>query len=423
MDTIFALASAQGKSGVAVIRVSGPKAPVCLTLLCGEVPARQASLRTLSFRGEILDQALVMSFPAPNSFTGEDVVEFHVHGSAAIIQALSRALSGVEDVRLAEPGEFSRRAFENEKMDLTQVEALGDLIEAETEAQRQQAMRVLSGELGRRAQEWRNELIRAVALLTVTIDFVDEEVPTDVGDDVLNLLTSVAAELVRESEKTEVAERVRTGFEVAIIGPPNAGKSTLLNALAGRDAAITSEVAGTTRDVIEVRVDLQGIPVTILDTAGLRVTQDVLEAAGVERAKKRADQADLRVILCEPGMKPVMDARNEDLIRTPKSDLGNGDFSAVTGEGLNALVSDITEVLSNRVALGSIGIRERHRVAMMNANASLRHALDRLRFSPDMVELIVEDVQQAIFSLESLIGFIGVEDILDDVFRNFCIGK
>lgn len=423
MDTIFALASAQGKSGVAVIRVSGPKAPVCLTLLCGEVPARQASLRTLSFRGEILDQALVMSFPAPNSFTGEDVVEFHVHGSAAIVQAVSRALSGVEDVRLAEPGEFSRRAFENEKMDLTQVEALGDLIEAETEAQRQQAMRVLSGELGRRAQEWRNELIRAVALLTVTIDFVDEEVPADVGDDVLNLLTSVAAELVRESEKTEVAERVRTGFEVAIVGPPNAGKSTLLNALAGRDAAITSEIAGTTRDVIEVRMDLQGIPVTILDTAGLRVTQDVLEAAGVERAKKRADQADLRVILCEPGMKPVMDARNEDLIRTPKSDLGNGDFSAVTGEGLDALVSDITEVLSNRVALGSIGIRERHRVAMMNANASLRHALDRLRVSPDMVELIVEDVQQAIFSLESLIGFIGVEDILDDLFRNFCIGK
>lgn len=423
MDTIFALASAQGKSGVAVIRVSGPKASECLTLLGGKVTARRASLRTLSFKGEDLDQALVLSFPAPNSFTGEDVAEFHVHGSVAIVQAVSRALSDVDGVRLAAPGEFSRRAFENERMDLTQVEALGDLIEAETEAQRQQAMRVLSGELGRRAQEWRHELIRAVALLTATIDFADEEVPTDVGDDVRNLLASVVAEIERESEKTEASERIRTGFEVAIVGPPNAGKSTLLNALAGRDAAITSEIAGTTRDVIEVRMDLRGIPVTFLDTAGLRVAQDALEAAGVERAKQRAELADLRLILCEFGARPVMQAQNEDLIRTPKSDLGSGDFSALTGEGLDSLISNIADVLSKRVAVAGISIRERHRVAMMKASASLQMALDRLLVSPDMVELIADDVHQAIYSLESLVGFIGVEDILDDVFKNFCIGK
>ncbi|MEM6891193.1 MAG: GTPase, partial [Pseudomonadota bacterium] len=215
----------------------------------------------------------------------------------------------------------------------------------------------------------------------------------------------------------------RTGFEVAIVGPPNAGKSTLLNALAGRDAAITSEIAGTTRDVIEVRMDLRGIPVTFLDTAGLRVAQDALEAAGVERAKKRAELADLRLILCEFGARPVMQAQNEDLIRTPKSDLGSGDFSALTGEGLDSLISNIADVLSKRVAVAGISIRERHRVAMMKASASLQMALDRLLVSPDMVELIADDVHQAIYSLESLVGFIGVEDILDDVFKNFCIGK
>ena len=297
MSTIFAQASAAGKAGVAVVRISGPQAFSAASQLCGSLPApRQAGLRRLrSAAGEVLDEALVLCFSEKASFTGEETVELQTHGSVAVVNALLAELGTVDGLRLAEPGEFTRRALANGRLDLAQVEGLADLIASETEAQRQQALRLFSGGLGDLAAHWRERLIRASALLTVTIDFADEEVPVDVSPEVLELIAEVQTAMQAQVDGFGAAERIRTGYEVAIVGPPNVGKSTLLNALAGRDAAITSEVAGTTRDVIEVRMELAGLPVTLLDTAGLRETDDTVEKIGVARALERAKAADLRV--------------------------------------------------------------------------------------------------------------------------------
>ena len=268
LDTIFALATAPGKAGVAVVRVSGPEAGQAGARLFGTLPApHHARTRILKdANGHRLDQALVLFFPAGQSFTGEDVLELHLHGSVATVNAVLRVLGDMPGLRIAEPGEFTRRALENGCLDLAQVEGLADLIDAETEAQRKQALRVLSGDLGKTAESWRSDLIRAAALIEATIDFADEEVPVDVTPEVEALLARVSSSLETEIAGVQTAERIRTGFEVAIVGAPNVGKSTLLNALAGREAAITSEYAGTTRDVIEVRMDLAGLPVTLLDT-------------------------------------------------------------------------------------------------------------------------------------------------------------
>jgi tRNA modification GTPase len=326
MNTIFALASGKGKAGIAVIRVSGPDALSLFDHLSCKVPEpRKVAVRMLRAGDIVLDEAIVVYFPGPQSFTGEDIIELHLHGSQATVQAVLTALSGVKGFRPADAGEFTRRALENEKLDLAQVEGLSDLIEAETEAQRLQALRVLSGSLGRLAEGWRSNLIRASALLEATIDFADEEVPVDVMPEVRTLLEVTSRSLSDEIKGVGVAERIREGFEVAIVGRPNVGKSTLLNALSGREAAITSEIAGTTRDVIEVRMDLRGLPVTVLDTAGLREAEDRIESLGVERAIARAEKADLRVILLsrrdEP---PPIEVHNGDILAVSKSDVGEG---------------------------------------------------------------------------------------------------
>lgn len=424
-DTIFALSSTRGKSGIAVVRLSGPDAGGALDRLAGGRPQpRRASFRVLSDGDVILDEALVLWFPHPDSFTGEDVAELHLHGSLATVDAVLRSLGGQPGHRLAEPGEFTRRALENECLDLSQVEGLSDLIEAETEAQRRQALRVLSGALGTQAASWRAKLVRAAALLEATIDFAEEDVPVDVRPEVGELVAEVTADLRRESAGIGMAERIREGFEVAIVGPPNVGKSTLLNALAGRDAAITSDIAGTTRDVIEVRMDLRGLPVTILDTAGLRTGHDEIEALGVARARERAQQADLRVILTEHrAATPAIEPRDDDIVAVPKSDICDGDLSADTGAGLDWLVNEIGTRLESRAGLAGLAIRERHRIAMATALDSLQRAASQLESDPNLAEIGAEEVRSAIRALDSLAGRVDVEHILDEIFANFCIGK
>lgn len=428
MDTIFALASAQGKAGVAVIRLSGPLAHfAAASMTGGALPPRGMSFRTLrDAEGARLDDGLVLTFQAPSSFTGEDVAELQIHGSTASVHAVMRFLADTGGLRLAEPGEFTRRALENGKMDLTQVEGLADLIDAETEAQRKQAQTILSGALGDLAERWRRDLIRAASLLEAVIDFADEDVPTDVTPEVRQLISGVVTDLQREAAGVRIAERIRTGFEVAIVGLPNAGKSTLLNVLAGRDAAITSEYAGTTRDVIEVRMDLAGLPVTLLDTAGLRDTEDHVENLGIELARKRADAADLRVFLTEDPSELSIDMQAGDIQVRPKVDLRHDSepgVSGKTGQGVDQLVSNISRVLSDRTTSHGIATRERHRIALVTAKDALTSSMSILESGPDLYDIAAEELRVAIRTLEALVGRIGVEDLLDEIFSSFCLGK
>lgn len=428
MDTIFALASAPGRAGVSVVRLSGPDALQIASRLVGSLPPdRQAALREIrDADGGVIDRALVICFSAPNSFTGEDVVELHLHGSIAVVRACLSLLSTFPGARLALPGEFTRRAMENEKLDLAQVEGLADLIEAETEAQRRQALRVLSGHLGEVVEGWRSDLIRAAALLEATIDFADEEVPVDVTPEVEGLLSKVRQELALEIDGTRISERIRTGFEVAIIGAPNAGKSTLLNALAGREAAITSEIAGTTRDVIEVRMELGGLPVTLLDTAGLRDTEDRIEALGVSRAIERARRADLRVFLSDGNGELPVCPEGEDIVVHPKGDLFPGIQNAVsgkTGVGLDGLVARIQAILGARSLGAGLATHERHRVAMEGSLAHLKSAGVILKAGPDRYDIAAAELFLAIRGLEALVGRVDVENLLDEIFSTFCVGK
>jgi tRNA modification GTPase len=429
MDTIYALASARGKAGVAVIRISGPKAWNAAEALAGDLPpARHAALRKLrASDGSHLDDALVLLFDDGASFTGERVAELQLHGSVATVNAVLAALSCLPDLRMAEPGEFTRRALENECLDLAQVEGLSDLIDAETEQQRIQAQRVLSGALGRMAEDWRMDLIRAAALLEATIDFADEDVPVDVSPEVLKLIGNVGASLRHEADSVHVAERIREGFEVAIVGAPNVGKSTLLNALAGREAAITSEIAGTTRDVIEVRMDLHGLPVTLLDTAGVRDTEDAIESLGVERARRRAEDADLRIFIVEKQLdKPILAPREEDIVAIGKADLGTPLAFAVsgkTGAGLDMLMQRIAGVLERRASGAATATRDRHREAILRALRALESATDEVNHGPERAELAAEEIRTAIRALDSLVGRIDVDHILDEIFARFCLGK
>ncbi|EEW58413.1 tRNA modification GTPase TrmE [Ruegeria sp. TrichCH4B] len=428
MDTIFALATSQGKAGVAVIRVSGPNAiQVGKNLTRRTLPARGMIFSKLKDKeGQILDEALVLSFTAPDSFTGENIVEFQIHGSTAVVSAVMSALEVSNLARLADPGEFTRRALDNGKLDLTQVEGLADLIDAETEAQRKQAQVILSGALGALADRWRTDLIRAASLIEVTIDFADEEVPVDVTPEVGALLFGVFTDIQKEVQGVSIAERIREGFEVAIVGSPNVGKSTLLNALAGRNAAITSEYAGTTRDVIEVRMDLAGLPVTLLDTAGLRDTDDHVEGIGIQLAQERANAADIRVFLAEENETFDVPFRDGDLSLLPKADerdATRGAISGKTGQGIDDLVSHIASTLKNRSTHAGIATRARHRDAMKRALESLQRAIDVLQQGPEFYDLAAEDMRSAIRALELLVGRIDVENLLDEIFSSFCLGK
>lgn len=428
MDTIFALATARGRAGVAVVRLSGPCAFAALERLNGNLPEpRRAVLRVLRDGDEILDEALVIRFERGASFTGEDSVELHLHGSPAVVSAMLRVLGEMPGLRMAEPGEFTRRAFENGKIDLAQVEGLGDLLLAETEAQRRQAMRLLSGVLGEKAEVWRGQLIRVAALLEAVIDFAEEDVPEDVAPEVVALIDPVLDGLRAEVAGFGAAERIRDGFEVAIVGPPNIGKSTLLNMLAGREAAITSEIAGTTRDVIEVRMEMRGLAVTLLDTAGLRESSDRVEVIGMARAVDRARAADLRVFLLDGDDTGLPIAPEPgDIVVHGKGDLrddGLPSVSGLTGAGVAELVERIGEALVVRVASAGTITHERHRRAVAAAIQALGCAREDVLMGTESEELTAEKVRQAIRALESVVGRVDVEDFLSEIFSSFCIGK
>ncbi|WP_281859615.1 tRNA uridine-5-carboxymethylaminomethyl(34) synthesis GTPase MnmE, partial [Litoreibacter halocynthiae] len=358
------------------------------------------------------------------SFTGERVVELQVHGSPAIVSALLKLLGDMDGLRLAEPGEFTRRALENGCLDLAQVEGLADLIDAETEAQRRQAVRVFSGALGDKAEGWRRDLIRAAALLEATIDFADEDVPVDVSPEVRALTSGVRSELDQMAEGVTAAERIRDGFEVAIVGPPNIGKSTLLNTLAGREAAITSSVAGTTRDIIEVRMDLRGLPVTFLDTAGLRDTDDEVESIGIDRALRRAEMADLRVFLVENADEVLpLKVLQDDIVVRGKADQTGSGLSGLTGQGVPDLLEKVHAVLEHRASGAGLAIRERHRIALQRASGALAGCDREMLYGMDRAEIAAEELRTAVRALESMIGRVDVESVLDEIFASFCLGK
>ncbi len=429
-DTIFAVATGAGRAAICVVRVSGPRARDVLRTLAGRVPpARQASLARLRdpISGETLDRALVLFFEAARSELGEDGAELHLHGGRAVVAAVLGALAAMPGLRAAEPGEFARRAFGNGRMDLAQLEGLADLIDAETQWQRRQAQRQLSGAMRDATAPWRVALVEAAALAETAIDFTDDvDLDTTVRGDVLALLAPVRDGLARELARARDAERLREGIRVVIAGPPNAGKSSLLNALARREAAIVSAVAGTTRDVIEVHLDLDGCPLTLLDTAGLRDTLDPVEQIGVERARARAGEADLVLWLGdEPcpvlGDAPVWRLATKADIRPAPTDDAMP-VSAVTGLNLDALRARLA-AFAGTIARGgadALVARQRHRVAF----AAALGAIEAIEADPALpIELLAEQLRVARHALARLIGTVDVEDILGNIFSRFCIGK
>ena len=427
MDTIFALASAPGKAGISIVRLSGPLAiNVAEKLTKSKLKEKQPNLRVIyDSDNHFIDQALILIFSKPYSFTGENVVEFHLHGSSAVVSAVIKLLSNFRGLRSAEAGEFTRCALENGKIDLAQVEGLADLIDAETDAQHRQAARIFNGALGEKTKEWRAKLVKAGALLVATLDFADEEVPEEVTPEVEKLINMVLSDLDKEIIGVQTAERIRSGFEVAIVGAPNLGKSTLLNYLVGRDAAITSNISGTTRDVIEVKLDLRGLPVTILDTAGIRKSDDKVEEIGISRALERSSLSDLRIVLTEDGEYPSgLKSRDTDIICIAKDDQGNrGGVSGKTGAGIDRLKNNIWDILNDKAQYVGIATRERHKSSMVNAKEFLGNAVVSLRDGPEYYDITAEEIRAATSALDSLIGRIGVEDVLDEVFSSFCLGK
>ncbi|RXG92571.1 tRNA uridine-5-carboxymethylaminomethyl(34) synthesis GTPase MnmE [Bradyrhizobium zhanjiangense] len=446
-QTIFALSSGRPPSAIAMVRVSGPQAGVVLTTLTGTLPApRQASRRLLrDGMGQPIDDAVVLWFPGPASATGEDVAEFHVHGGRAVLSALLASISDIPNTRAAEPGEFTRRAFENGKLDLTEAEGLDDLIHADTDRQRRQALRQLQGLLGDRARDWRERIIEASALIEAGIDFSDEgDVPAELLAPAIKAIRALHGEIAEVLAAQGQAERLRDGLVVAIAGEPNVGKSTLMNQLARREVAIVSPHAGTTRDVIEVQLDLDGYPVTVIDTAGIRETDDPVEQEGVRRAQARAEDADLVLWLVEGSQAIDPDATRSLwkagegdrtggsiwIVRN-KIDLGGvgeagprGEFgiSASRGDGIPQLVDALVTFASEffGTSEGALVTRARQRDLLRQAADSLRRSLELVE---EGEELAAEELRAAAYALGRLLGRVDVEDVLGAIFQKFCIGK
>ncbi|GAA0614856.1 tRNA uridine-5-carboxymethylaminomethyl(34) synthesis GTPase MnmE [Brevundimonas kwangchunensis] len=432
--TIFALATPPGRGAIAIIRMSGPDTDDALAALGSpNLKPRMASLRTLSHGGRTIDQALVLRFPAPNSYTGEDCAELHLHGGRAVVEAASQALIAL-GVRPAEPGEFTRRAFENGRMDLAQAEAVADLIDAETTAQAGQALGQLDGALSQTYAGFRRTLLRALALVEAEIDFPDEEVPDNLARTAGPVLDVLVAELKAALADAARGERVRGGYRIVLIGETNAGKSSLFNALVSREAAIVTPIAGTTRDVLDAELVIGGYAVTLSDTAGLRESDDIVEAEGIRRAQARARSADLRLWVRAPGDPEgpaAAFATGTDLLVLTKADIDRAapppDRAAVvvsttTGEGMGALHDWIADRLARDLSGADFPAvtRERHRLRLEEALASVEAGRRALDLAPEMAG---DDLRRAADALSRVTGAIGVEDILGEVFSTFCIGK
>jgi tRNA modification GTPase len=434
-QTIFALSSGRPPSAISIVRVSGPQAGTALISLAGKMPAPRVATRVLlrDAKQQPIDDAVILWFPGPASATGEDVAEFHVHGGRAVLAALFAALAAFDNLRAAEPGEFTRRTFENGKLDLTEAEGLDDLIHADTDRQRRQALRQLKGLLGDRARDWRAQIIEASALIEAGIDFSDEgDVPAELIAPALAKIRMLLGEIEEVLAAQGQSERLRDGLVVAIAGPPNVGKSTLMNQLARREVAIVSPHAGTTRDIIEVPLDLDGYPVTVIDTAGIRETNDPVEQEGVRRARARAAEADLVLWLTDAQHEKVLreQAAPAWSVRT-KIDLdtgshGRGDFdfriSASRGDGIKELIAALVGFAQNYFGSGEGGLisRERQRKLLQQTAELLRRSINETGKGE---EFLAEDLRAAAQSLGRLLGRVDVEDILDTIFREFCIGK
>ena len=427
-DTIFALASGTGRAGVAVVRVSGPAATTCVQRLGVTVPEpRYASLRNiLTLEGQLIDQGLVIFFPAGKSFTGEDVVELQVHGGRAILNRLFSELGKQDHVRAAQPGEFTRRAVENGRMDLAEAEGLVDLVDAETWDSLRNAHNLANGTFSNVVESIREDLLAARSLIEATIDFADEEVPVDVTDPVAEILAGVSVKLEQLLDGAKRSVSSKEGYEVAIIGRPNAGKSTLLNYIAGRDVAIASEVAGTTRDVIEVRVELEGQLFVFLDTAGIRETADVVERVGVEKALSRSSESDVRVVLWD-GVDAWWKEQFSELgcivcLQKDDDGLDETGVSGVSGFGIDRLLGDVVKEVA--VSDGCLGMgNNRHIELLQRANSVLLNSVDEYCGAHSKAELLAENLRVVGDALGEIVGEYSVEDVLGGVFSRFCIGK
>ncbi|MCC7259520.1 MAG: tRNA uridine-5-carboxymethylaminomethyl(34) synthesis GTPase MnmE [Alphaproteobacteria bacterium] len=438
--TIFALATAPGRSGIAVFRISGPQAAAAVARMTGiasPAPRRAVRARFVHpLTRAAIDHGLLLWFPAPASFTGEDVAEFHIHGGRAVIAAMAGALASLVAVRPAEPGEFSRRAFEHGKMDLTEAEGLADLIDADTEAQRRQALRQMEGALGALYEDWRARIIRILALMEAYIDFPDEDIPEQTRQQIENEVSTLEHNIRAHLNDDHCGERIRDGIHIAIVGAPNAGKSSLLNWLARRDAAIVSSEAGTTRDVIEAHLDIDGLPVTIADTAGLRSDVGEVEKEGIRRALKKVEQADLVLAIFDGTLEPdeatvsLLDARScvisnkkdlENFSISPKlKDKNPISVSLSKGLGLSVLMTRLSEEITARFTPSEAPAitRERHRKAL---ESCVKHLSDFT--AAPAPELQAESLRLAARDLGRVTGRIDVEDVLDQLFASFCIGK
>jgi tRNA modification GTPase len=419
-DTIYALSSGSPPAAIAVVRISGGRADAALRALTGRRPeARRATLVELRSGGELLDRALAIRFPGPHSATGDDIVELHLHGGRAVVAAVQAALEGMAGLRRAEPGEFTRRAFDNGRIDLSEAEGLADLLEAETEGQRRAALALAGGGLARQVADWQDRLLGLAAEVEAALDFSDEDDVMPLAVDFGLRLGALREELSRWLARPP-AERLKEGIRIVVLGPPNAGKSSLINALAQRDAAITSALPGTTRDLIEVPVSLGGMPFLLIDTAGLRDGADEIEAIGIDRARATAAAADILLWLGPAGQAP-----DGAILVHPKADLGGprGDaevsLSTVTGAGLDVLVAILLARAASLLPVErDVALNARHRAALAEAE----RALDEVSALPDLL-LVAEGLRRARITLDRITGRAGVEDMLDALFGRFCIGK